>query len=145
MECVFALLGFVGIVGAVSRATPGGFLLAVLLLWPTASFLAAPYNSLSAQRAALPDELRERRQTEYLRYGKRRLTYAIGGLSVASGAAALALGLFVPGPATIVAPQLVGPDVDFSHHLLDVDDDHVGDGHVLPDADGVRRDRRPDR
>jgi len=109
VECLFALLGLLGIAGSVSRGTPGGFLLAVLLLWPTASFLAAPYNSLSAQRAALPPDLRERRRTEYLRYGKRRLTYAVGGLGLAGGAAAVALGLFVPGPANITPPQIFGP------------------------------------
>ena len=109
VECLFALLGLLGIAGSVSRGTPGGFLLAVLLLWPTTSFLAAPYNSLSAQRAALPPDLRERRRTEYLRYGKRRLTYAVGGLGLAGGAAAVALGLFVPGPANITPPQIVGP------------------------------------
>lgn len=109
VECVFALLGLVGIVGSVLQVTAGGFLLAALLLWPTVSFLAAPYNSLSAQRAALPPDLRERRRTEYLRYGKRRLTYAVGGLGLAGGAAAVALGLFVPGPANIVAPQIIGP------------------------------------
>jgi cellulose synthase/poly-beta-1,6-N-acetylglucosamine synthase-like glycosyltransferase len=109
LECVFALLGLVGIAGAVSQGTPSGLLLGALLLWPTSSFLAAPYNSLSAQRAALPPELRERRRTEYLRYGKRRLTYAVGGLGVAGGAAAVALGLFVPGPANITPPQIVGP------------------------------------
>ncbi len=109
VECVFALLGLAGIAGSVSRGTPGGFLLGALLLWPTVGFLAAPYNSLSAQRAALPPDLRERRRTEYLRYGKRRLTYAVGGLGLAGGAAAVALGLFVPGPANIVAPQIIGP------------------------------------
>ncbi len=109
VECLFATLGLIAIAGALSRGSAGGLLLAALLLWPTASFLAAPYNSLSAQRAALPPDLRERRRTEYLRYGRRRLTYAVGGLGLAGGAAALALGLFVPGPANIVAPQLVAP------------------------------------
>ncbi len=88
---------------ALSRTSPGGVLLAALLVWPTVSFLAAPYNSLSAQHAALPPELRERRRTEYLRYGTRRLTFAVGGLGLAGGTAALALGLFVPGTANIVA------------------------------------------
>jgi cellulose synthase/poly-beta-1,6-N-acetylglucosamine synthase-like glycosyltransferase len=109
VECLFGLLGLVAIVGAAWGGTPGGVLLGVLLVWPTASFFAAPYNSLSAQRAALPPDLTERRQTEHLRYGKRRLTYAVGGLGLAGGAAALALGLFVPGPANITPPQLVGP------------------------------------
>jgi hypothetical protein len=109
VECVFGLLGLIGIVGSASRGSPTGLLVGALLIWPTGSFLAAPYNSLSAQHAALPADLRERRRTEYLRYGKRRLTYAVGGLGLAGGAAALALGLFVPGPANITAPQIVGP------------------------------------
>ena len=69
VECLFGLVGIVAIAGALSHTSPGGFLLAGLLVWPTVSFLAAPYNSLSAQRAALPPDLRERRRTEYLRYG----------------------------------------------------------------------------
>ncbi|HEY1518775.1 MAG TPA: glycosyltransferase [Solirubrobacteraceae bacterium] len=109
LECVFGVLGLLAIAGALSRTSPGGVLLAALLAWPTVSFLAAPYNSLSAQHAALPPELRERRRTEYLRYGTRRLTFAVGGLGLAGGTAALALGLFVPGTANIVAPQLLGP------------------------------------
>jgi cellulose synthase/poly-beta-1,6-N-acetylglucosamine synthase-like glycosyltransferase len=109
VECVFGLLGVIGIVGSASQGSPTGLLVAGLLIWPTGSFLAAPYNSLSAQQAALPEDLRERRRTEYLRYGKRRLTFAVGGLGLAGGAAALALGLFVPGPANITPPQIVGP------------------------------------
>jgi cellulose synthase/poly-beta-1,6-N-acetylglucosamine synthase-like glycosyltransferase len=111
VECLFGLLGVVAIVASLSRTSSsyGGALLAVLLLWPTVSFLAAPYNSLSAQQAALPPRLRERRRTEYLRYGARRLTFAVGGLGLAGGTVALALGLFAPGPANIVAPQLIGP------------------------------------
>ncbi|HEX4033812.1 MAG TPA: hypothetical protein VHX66_05155, partial [Solirubrobacteraceae bacterium] len=109
-ECVLGFAGLVGIAAGLARSSSsyGGPLLAALLLWPTVSFLAAPYNSLSAQRAALPPELRARRRTEHLRYGA-RLTYAVGGLGLAGGVAALALGLFVPGPATIVPPQIVGP------------------------------------
>jgi glycosyl transferase family 2 len=109
LECLFGVLGLAAIAASLSRTSAGGVLLAVLLLWPTVSFVAAPYNSLSAQHAALPPELRERRRTEYLRYGRRRLTYAVGGLGLAGGTAALALGLFVPGTANIVAPQLLGP------------------------------------
>ena len=108
-ECLFGLLGVAAIVGALSKTSPGGVLLAALLVWPTMSFFAAPYNSLSAQRAALPADLRERRRTEYLRYGRRRLTLAVGGLGLAGGTAALALGLFVPGPANVTPPQLIGP------------------------------------
>ena len=108
-ECLLGTLGLVAIVAAAATTSPTGLLVAALLLWPVASFLAAPYNSLSAQRAALPDELKERRRSEYLRYGKRRLTYAIGGLGLAGAGTALALGLFLPGAATVTPPQIVGP------------------------------------
>lgn len=109
-ECLFGVLGVAAIVGALARSSGyGGPLLAVLLAWPTVSFLAAPYNSLSAQQAALPPALRERRRTEHLRYGRRRLTYAVGGLGLAGGTAAVALALFVPGPANIAPPEIVGP------------------------------------
>jgi hypothetical protein len=109
VECLFGLFGVAAIAGSLSNTSPGGVLLALLLVWPTVSLFAAPYNSLSAQRAALPPELRERRRTEYLRYGTRRLTLAVGGLGLAGGTAALALGLFVPGPANVTPPQLIGP------------------------------------
>src|SRR5437764_14690500 len=84
-----------------STSSYGGALRAGLLIWPTVSFLSAPYNSLSAQRAALPPELRERRRTEHRRYGARRLTYAAGGLALAGGLAAVALGLFAPGTSNV--------------------------------------------
>ncbi len=109
VECLFGVIGLAAIAGSLSRTSPGGVLLAGLLVWPTVSFLAAPYNSLSAQHAALPPDLRERRRTEYLRYGRRRLTYAVGGLGLAGGTAAVALGLFVPATGNIVAPELIGP------------------------------------
>jgi cellulose synthase/poly-beta-1,6-N-acetylglucosamine synthase-like glycosyltransferase len=109
VECLFGLLGVAAMVGSLSRVSPGGLLLAALLVWPTVSMFAAPYNSLSAQRSALPADLRERRRTEYLRYPRRRLTLAVGGLGLAGGTAALALGLFVPGPANVTPPQLIGP------------------------------------
>jgi glycosyltransferase involved in cell wall biosynthesis len=109
VECLFGLLGVAAIVGSLASISPGGALLAALLLWPTGSLFAAPYNSLSAQRAALPPDLRERRRTEYMRDGRRRLTFAVGGLGLAGGTAALALGLFVPGPANVTPPQLIGP------------------------------------
>lgn len=109
-ECLLGLLGLAAIGGALSRSSGyGGPLLAGLLVWPTVSFFAAPYNSLSAQLATLPPALRDRRRTEYLRYGTRRLTYAFGGLGLAGGSVALALGLFVPGPSNVALPQLVGP------------------------------------
>jgi hypothetical protein len=110
-ECLLGFVGVVAIAAALARSSSayGGPLLAVLLVWPTVSFLAAPYNSLSAQRASLPPELRARQRTEHLRYGARRVTYAVGGFGLAGGLAALALGLFAAGPASIVQPQLLGP------------------------------------
>jgi hypothetical protein len=109
VECLFGLLGVAATVGSLASISPGGALLAALLVWPTVSLFAAPYNSLSAQRAALPPDLSERRRTEYMRLGRRRLTLAVGGLGLAGGTAALALGLFVPGPANVTPPQLIGP------------------------------------
>ena len=92
-ECLFGVLGLAAIAGALSRtSSSGGPLLAGLLVWPTVSFLAAPYNSLSAQRAALLPALRARRRTEHLRYGARRLTYAVGGLGLAGGTRCTRLG-----------------------------------------------------
>jgi glycosyltransferase involved in cell wall biosynthesis len=109
-ECLLGLLGCTAIGAALSHTGgDGGPLLALLLAWPTASFLAAPYNSLSAQRAILPPELGERRRTEHLRAGGRRVTYAVGGLGIAGGAAALVVSLFLPGPANVIPPQVVGP------------------------------------
>jgi multisubunit Na+/H+ antiporter MnhG subunit len=108
-ECLLGLLGLGGIIGAAATTSSTGLLVAGLLSWPTGSFLAAPYNSLSAQHAALPADLKERRRTEYRRYGKRRLTFAIGGLGLAGSAAAVALGLFVPGAANVTPPQIIGP------------------------------------
>jgi hypothetical protein len=59
------VLGLAAIAPSLSRTSAGGVLLAVLRLCPTVSFLAAPYNSLSAQHAALPPKLRERRGTDH--------------------------------------------------------------------------------
>jgi glycosyltransferase involved in cell wall biosynthesis len=109
-ESLLGVLGMLGIGAALSNPTSlGGPLLAVLLVWPTVSFLAAPFNSVSAQHAALPAELRERRRTEYMRTGGPRLTYAFGGLAAAAAMAAVAVTLFVPGRGGIVPPRLLGP------------------------------------
>jgi hypothetical protein len=109
-ECLLGLVGVAAIVGALSHSSGyGGPLLAALLLWPTASFLAAPYNSLSAQRASLPPALRERRRTEYLRTGRRRLTYAVASLGLAGAAAAATMALLAPGPTNVVPPQMIAP------------------------------------
>ena len=66
VESVLALLGMAGIAGALTQtSTLSGPLLAGLLLVPTLGLAAAPVNGWAARRAALPDWLRERRNTEY--------------------------------------------------------------------------------
>jgi cellulose synthase/poly-beta-1,6-N-acetylglucosamine synthase-like glycosyltransferase len=110
-ETLLAGLGLAGI--AVALANPTGYgsvLSAALLLWPTVAYAGAPLNSLSAQRAALPPELRARRRTEYQRLRTaRRVSYAVAGLAAAGAAVAVAVGLLSPGNAPVQTPRLVGP------------------------------------
>jgi cellulose synthase/poly-beta-1,6-N-acetylglucosamine synthase-like glycosyltransferase len=110
-ETTLAALGLAGI--AVRLARIGGYagpLTAALLVWPTIAFASAPINSFAAHRAVLPDDLRARRRTEYLRSGMtRRVTVAAGGLVAAGAAATAALALLAGGTATVSAPQLIGP------------------------------------
>jgi cellulose synthase/poly-beta-1,6-N-acetylglucosamine synthase-like glycosyltransferase len=112
-ETALAILGFAGIVAGLLAGLSHGYagpLTAGLLLWPTFAYGSAPINSLAAQRAALPPELRARRRTEYLRTRTaRRVTYTAAGLAVAGGAAALALVLLSPGNQHVVPPRIVGP------------------------------------
>jgi cellulose synthase/poly-beta-1,6-N-acetylglucosamine synthase-like glycosyltransferase len=111
-ETGLAVLGVLGIVGALSRHSGlGGPLVAVLLLWPTLAFAAAPFNSLAAQHAALPPELRERRRTEYQRSSPtRKVTIASGGLAVAAASTAAVVALLSsPGGTGVLSPPLVGP------------------------------------
>jgi cellulose synthase/poly-beta-1,6-N-acetylglucosamine synthase-like glycosyltransferase len=110
-ETVLAALGIAAIAGALTKAGGyGGILTACLLLWPTAAFAGAPLNSLSAQRAALPEELRRRRATENRRYRTaRRATFAVAGLAGIGASVAVALALLSPGGSPSVTPQLVGP------------------------------------
>ena len=110
-ETLLALLGLAGIVAALSNPSGyGSALTAALLAWPTVAYGSAPVNSISAQRAALPPELRARRRTEYQRYRTaRRVTYALGGLTAAGVAAAVAVSLLTPGNSPVRTPQLVGP------------------------------------
>ncbi len=116
-ECLFGVLGMFAVGASLSHTSGiGGPLLALLLAWPTLSFLAAPYNSLSAQQAALPPALEARRRSEYLRYGGRRLTYATGGLTLAGAAVAVVVALFAPTPATIPPPQVLGPSQGHPAH-----------------------------
>jgi len=110
-ETVLAVLGIAAIAGALTKAGGyGGILTACLLVWPTVAFAGAPLNSLSAQRAALPDELRKRRATENSRYRTaRRATFAVAGLAGIGASVAVALALLSPGGGPAVTPQLVGP------------------------------------
>ncbi len=111
-ETGLAILGVLGIAGALSRHSGlGGPLVAVLLLWPTLAFAAAPYNSLAAQRAALPPELRARRRTEYQRVSPaRKVTVASSGLVVAAASTAAVVALLSsPGGKGVVSPPLVAP------------------------------------
>jgi hypothetical protein len=110
-ETLLAVLGISGMV--MSLLHPLGYagpLTAVLLAWPTLAYLMAPLNSLAAQRAALPDELRERRRTEFLRSGNARaLTAAAGGLAFAGVAVAAVLALIAPGNVHVNSPSIIGP------------------------------------
>ena len=108
------LLGLLGIGGiAMSLMHPAGYagwLTGVLLIWPTIAYLSAPLNSLAAQRAALPPDLRERRRTEFLRSGNARaLTAAAGGLAFAGVAAAVVIALLAPGNVHVNSPSIIGP------------------------------------
>jgi hypothetical protein len=109
-ETLLALVGVAGI--ALSLTHPHGYagpLTAALLVWPTFAYAYAPINSLAAQRAALPPELRERRRTEFLRVGRRRqLAGAAGGVAFAGVAAAVVLILIAPGHGPISAPRVFG-------------------------------------
>jgi cellulose synthase/poly-beta-1,6-N-acetylglucosamine synthase-like glycosyltransferase len=110
-ETFFGLLGLAGIAASLTQPVSlAGPLTAALLLWPTIAYLSAPFNSLAAQRAALPPELRYRRSTEFLRTGSaRRVTAAAGGLALAGVAAAAVLTLTAPGNVHVNGPNIIGP------------------------------------
>ena len=109
-ETILALCGAAGIAGALTNtSTLSGPLLAGLLLVPTLGMAAAPFNSWAARRAALPDWLRERRNTEDRR--ERRSFAAglsIGGAVAVSVIATLAIALMLTGR-HITGPSLVRP------------------------------------
>jgi cellulose synthase/poly-beta-1,6-N-acetylglucosamine synthase-like glycosyltransferase len=113
-ESSLALLGMLGIAGALTKATElAGPLLAGLLLFPTLGMAAAPFNSWAAQRAALPPDLRARRTSEWRRTTRGRALVrgaAIGGLVTVLGVivAAVAL-LLVPSHQAVQPPPLVAP------------------------------------
>ncbi|HET7243188.1 MAG TPA: glycosyltransferase [Streptosporangiaceae bacterium] len=111
-ESALTLMGVAGIAGALTRATQlSGPLLAALLVFPTLGMAAAPFNSWAAQRAALPQELRDRRRTEYRRTGRAFATgAATGGLVAVFGVtiAAVAL-LLAPSHHPVRSPSILGP------------------------------------
>jgi cellulose synthase/poly-beta-1,6-N-acetylglucosamine synthase-like glycosyltransferase len=131
-ESALALMGLAGIVGALTRATQlSGPLLAALLLFPTLGMAAAPFNSWAAQRAALPQELRERRRTEY-----RRTSHvfaagaATGGVVAVFGAVIGAVALLLaPSHHPVQSPSLLGP----------------ARGHAAPSSPGTSRHPAPGR
>jgi cellulose synthase/poly-beta-1,6-N-acetylglucosamine synthase-like glycosyltransferase len=110
-ETLLAALGIAGIVASLLHPLGyAGPLTAALLVWPTLAYLMAPLNSLAAQRAALPTDLRERRRTEFLRSGNARaFTAAAGGLAFAGVAVAAVLALIAPGNVNIKSPSIIGP------------------------------------
>jgi cellulose synthase/poly-beta-1,6-N-acetylglucosamine synthase-like glycosyltransferase len=112
LETTLALFGVAGIVIGISNgAEASGLLLAGLLLVPTLGFAAAPFNSLAAQRATLPEDLRQRRRTEWLRAAPALRQAAVGaGAAVAvAGAVALVAVLLAPTPRPVRPPDLLRP------------------------------------
>ncbi len=111
-ESLLALFGLLAIAASLTRFdTYSGPLLAALLVFPTLGFAAAPVNSLAAQRAALPPELRARRRTEWVRDRQALVgTAAVGGTAaVLAGMAAVLALLLVPGAHPVSPPHLIPP------------------------------------
>jgi cellulose synthase/poly-beta-1,6-N-acetylglucosamine synthase-like glycosyltransferase len=110
-ESTLALLGFIGIGLAISKATRlAAPLLAAMLVFPTLGMAAAPFNSWAANRASLPQWLRERRRTEYRRD---RRTFAAGaaagGVVAVLGVAAAVVALLLTRSPHLQTPNLIGP------------------------------------
>jgi len=110
-ESTLAVLGFLGIGLAVSRATAlAAPLLAAMLVFPTLGMAAAPFNSWAAQRASLPQWLRERRRTESQRDRRAFAAGAAAGGVVAVAAVVVgALLLLLTPSGHVQTPNLVGP------------------------------------
>jgi len=110
-ESLLTLAGLLAIVGALTRpATLSGPLLAGLLVFPTMGFAAAPVNSLAAQRASLPAELRARRRTEWSRESRTLMgSAAAGGTAAVLIAMAAVLGLMLAPSHQVSPPSLVHP------------------------------------
>jgi hypothetical protein len=104
-ESLLGGLGIAAIVGSVAAAGSAGIITAALLVWPTVAFVSAPLNSLGAQRAALTPELRERRRTEFRRYGARPVTLTAAGLLAVVGSVVAASILLAPAGQRAVSPN----------------------------------------
>jgi len=111
-ETGLAVLGMLAIVAALVHlngyASP---LLAGLLVAPALGFAAAPYNSLAAQRSALPPDLRSRRATEWQRDRRALVRGAAAGAVVGTlvGLGIVAALLVAPSPSPVEPPQVLGP------------------------------------
>jgi hypothetical protein len=110
-ESTLAVLGLAGIGLALSRATAlAAPLLAAMLLFPTLGYAAAPFNSWAAQRASLPQWLRDRRRTESQRDRRAFAAGAATGGVVAVAAVVVgALVLLLTPSHRFQTPNLVGP------------------------------------
>ena len=113
-ESALALLGFIGIGCALSKATElAGPLLAGLLVFPTLGLAAAPINSWAARRAALPADMREWRTSEWRRTADRRAFVrgaAAGGVLTVGAVVVAAVALMLtPGKHPVQTPNLVAP------------------------------------
>jgi len=122
-ESTLAVLGLVGIALALANVTRlAAPLLAAMLVFPTLGMAAAPFNSWAAQRASLPQWLRERRRTEYRR-DRRAFAAgaATGGVVAVLGVTAAALVLLLTrSPHNVQTPNLIGPatgNTPPSHHV----------------------------
>jgi hypothetical protein len=110
-ESTLAALGFAGIGLALTRATTlAAPLLAAMLVFPTLGMAAAPFNSWAAQRASLPQWLRERRRTESQRDRRAFAAGAATGGVVAVAAVVVgALVLLLAPSRHVQTPNLMGP------------------------------------
>jgi glycosyl transferase family 2 len=110
-ESSLAVLGFAGIGLALTRATTlAAPLLAAMLVFPTLGMAAAPFNSWAAQRASLPQWLRDRRRTESQRDHRAFAAGAATGGVVAVAAVVIgALVLLLTPSKHVQTPNLVGP------------------------------------
>ena len=109
-ETFLALLGAVGVgIGLAHADTAAGLITAGLLVPATVAFASAPANSRAAQRAALPADLAERRRLESRRAATRGVAAVTGRAGVAA-AAALVLGLLLPGGHEVTPPDVLHPN-----------------------------------